>query len=1027
MKKIGSLNHIGLLLFLGATGLFAQGWTDLPNTHLQNVCPPDGFTATYGGHTMPSASPNGAMYSQCYRVITGWGSGAVDTKRNRLLFMGDGDQGQNDNAVYSVDLQTLSASTATCGGKPCVTTSNNGSVPAVTRLNDPSVFVYANGTDCGTAGLSPNPDGAPRAMQPYASLLYLPHSDTMFMSGQGNSCAQPAENGTWILNLSTMAWAQKSAAPDSAGSGRQCVVDSTVADDEVVCFTTNTSMYRYVVSKDTWTRITGFSGSLTVGNGGTPVLDPMRKLIYVFGATYTGSGPKIYSVSLDGTQFVDLTASSSGCGDLINYAYPSVVYDPSLERIVGYVPQVVSSRPAASNEIVLYEPANNTCVVQPQLGGSGPAADFRQLCSNGGCQGTMGHFNYVPGLGEYVLINNEALDVYTFKLNANATHGLGNSTLTCVDRDGDGYGTGPGCLGPDADDLDASVHTEAQAVAKWGSLALFLNHLGYNPANIWYVSTTGYDKTGVVNNPSMPFAACCGSGHANPAAGDAVVMRGGNYSFFASPAPTGNAGAPIIFMSYPGELPVFTAMPSGIDLRANQTNIVLDGIKFSTSGSNACLGGAGNHYLVMRHLESTGCEWGLDFGGDLPPQQPMYDITVSDTVTHDSASCANGGQHGIYFAEHGQTTAKNIFFYRDISYNNCYTGFQWNGSFSNAIESQDITYNNLTSGYSWTEGVSNSYLLDSVSINDAKGLSMFLYNGNDGTNSCGSGNPPSSLCTCGTPSYALICPQPQSNNAVTNFTAYLTGFDATGSGSCSGGNNACAPAVQVARESGGNCTTSACTSTHMDGNTFTNVIAKVSNADGNSTAGSYAAFQFPDNTGVTFLPTTKFANIDVQDTANAGVVANYGPGSGFGYAPLTCSGLASVAASSTNCQTGDPLFVSTCAYNTIGACNLKLQAASPALNTGAALPAPAYDIMGSAFPNSPSIGAFQYTGPPPPPSCDVNRDGVINSLDVTAAINQALGVAPCGTADLQQNGQCNVVDVQRVINAVMGGACQIGQ
>jgi len=65
-------------------------------------------------------------------------------------------------------------------------------------------------------------------------------------------------------------------------------------------------------------------------------------------------------------------------------------------------------------------------------------------------------------------------------------------------------------------------------------------------------------------------------------------------------------------------------------------------------------------------------------------------------------------------------------------------------------------------------------------------------------------------------------------------------------------------------------------------------------------------------------------------------------------------------------------------------------------------------------------------GPPPAPTCDLNGDGVVNSADVTIAINQALGTAPCGSADLTQDGVCNVVDVQRVINAALGQACRIG-
>ena len=189
MKRIFWLNCLYLFLFVGVPGLFAQGWTDLPNTHLDTVCPPNGFTAAYGGYTMPTG---GLMSSECYRVITGWDSGTVDTKRNRLLFMGDGHDGQNDNAVYSIDFQSRSASPATCGGaSSCDIYSDGGSYttpfsgPVITRLNDPSVFISG-------CPLAPNPDGSPHAMQTYASLIYLPHTDAMFMSGQANQCDAPS-------------------------------------------------------------------------------------------------------------------------------------------------------------------------------------------------------------------------------------------------------------------------------------------------------------------------------------------------------------------------------------------------------------------------------------------------------------------------------------------------------------------------------------------------------------------------------------------------------------------------------------------------------------------------------------------------------------------------------------------------------------------------------------------------------------------------------------------------------------------
>ena len=57
--------------------------------------------------------------------------------------------------------------------------------------------------------------------------------------------------------------------------------------------------------------------------------------------------------------------------------------------------------------------------------------------------------------------------------------------------------------------------------------------------------------------------------------------------------------------------------------------------------------------------------------------------------------------------------------------------------------------------------------------------------------------------------------------------------------------------------------------------------------------------------------------------------------------------------------------------------------------------------------------------------CDLTGDGKVDAADVTAAINMAVGLAPC-TANIYGAGVCNVVVVQRVINAVSSGTCLTG-
>jgi hypothetical protein len=57
--------------------------------------------------------------------------------------------------------------------------------------------------------------------------------------------------------------------------------------------------------------------------------------------------------------------------------------------------------------------------------------------------------------------------------------------------------------------------------------------------------------------------------------------------------------------------------------------------------------------------------------------------------------------------------------------------------------------------------------------------------------------------------------------------------------------------------------------------------------------------------------------------------------------------------------------------------------------------------------------------------CDLNQDGVVNSLDVNLALNAALGTGAC-IDDLDGDGRCDIVDLQRVVNASNGQVCRMG-
>ena len=1038
-----------IIILLGVCGtISAQGWIQLSNTTLlgsgsaTSPCVPDhwnnGVTGPYG--TWPDVAfysggtPMGIV-NGCSTHLFKYDGGTVDTKRNRLLLWGGGHDGNLDNSVYSVDLSTISQSVATCGGVTCEITSNGTYSPGaattgtITRLNDPS---FPASSQVGGGIYQPwgcpeiaNPDTSPVSLQSYQGLVYLPKHDMMFLVGNADHCAQATNTPyTWLANLTKLGvsgagnpWIlANNNPPTDTGTGRFCTLyppatTDTSGHEKVVCISGNSYLSIYDVDADlassgsgwTYNALGNSNPGCSVANCGLPniggssiVLDPKRRLIYDVGPYYLGTGTYLYSIKIDApftvTPLIDSGTSTdvtAGTCDTwaSTFAGPGAQYDPSLDRIVGLYPLTGST-----NALVIFDPATLTCVVQPQLGGNGPGAQ-----AYGTNNGIYTQFSYVPGLNEYVWIAGSSVNAYTFALNTTPTYGLGSSTLTCVDRDGDGYGVGPGCTGPDADDEDASVHTMAQACNKWNAttcgsqptnaqILTVLQHLGYNPANVWYIATTGNDGTGAVNTPASPFALCCASGHANPAPGDAVLWRGGTYTGTLVELATGSAGKPIIYMSYPGELATFTGGASdGFDFTESQTYMVIDGFKISGSGAaNACVHAGENTNIVMRHLETGGCaDWGIDIQGNSPgisgcPSangcQPLNDMTVEDSVLYNS-----GQQHGLYYSCHDTAVCANIFTRRSIAYGNPWNGFHHTGQFSNAVYEQLFTYNNGLSGYSWQNGTSNSYLLDSVDLNSEQGMDITFYNG--------TGSP------CGTMA-SDVCVNAQNNNVLQNLTFYQTGSLPTG-----GGNGGTA-AVIMGRQASA-CSTTACTTQTMTGNVFRNIVAVTNNTNGNATTLTYPPFQFPDSTGVTFLPHTTFQNINGFDLANSGIVVGYGGGSsGFGYAPYNCSTLASVAASVSGCQNANPQFVAsnTSWWSSLANFNLRLQSSSPSAGAGVAGSGYTFDLAGTILPGSaPSEGAYQTA------ACNITPTS-IGPYTVGQAVSQTFTANNCSSGTWASSG-----------------------
>jgi hypothetical protein len=55
-------------------------------------------------------------------------------------------------------------------------------------------------------------------------------------------------------------------------------------------------------------------------------------------------------------------------------------------------------------------------------------------------------------------------------------------------------------------------------------------------------------------------------------------------------------------------------------------------------------------------------------------------------------------------------------------------------------------------------------------------------------------------------------------------------------------------------------------------------------------------------------------------------------------------------------------------------------------------------------------------------ACDLDSSGTTNVVDVTRAVNMALGTTAC-TADVEALNTCTIITVQRVVNAALGQPC----
>lgn len=546
-----------------------------------------------------------------------------------------------------------------------------------------------------------------------------------------------------------------------------------------------------------------------------------------------------------------------------------------------------------------------------------------------------------------------------------------------------------GSLGPDADDWDSTVHTGAQVLAKWGTLAAFWTKHGRDlqldnpipgdtasaaaiaasyasPHATWYTApspailpnTVAGSDSNNCNSAATPCLTETRLLAVGFTAGDMVIARQGWSNAGASVAytpPNGTASKYTTLVSYPGEQAVFD---TGINGNASKISllptqyaifenlIVQDGAQIS-GGTIDGAGSVQTHHILFEGIDGGNGGTGIS---SMSMFNGMQNMTIQDSVFHDNDCHGGGCQHGVYWGCR-DIPCSNIMYRRDIAFQNDSNGFTFNGRCTGCTFEQLAAYSNGVSGFTIEEGVSNSLVASLLLVSNANnGLTIFNYPGNC-VSQGGSGT---------------ICPYDQIGNVFENISIYQSGNSKVANPNGNIPSN-CPAGIEWCLQSGivVNNTTSPLAG-NLGSNTFRNIVVtsySYQNHYPPIVYGDPSSSSVCDSNCLSWMSTSVFDHIiSFQTDGKGGTgVLGFGPGTGFGFHVYTCAQAAAFT-TMTSCTNVDPGFATEgiSLWNSEVNWDFRLVTTSPPLRTGSTNKQFFKDIAGREFlDDTPSIGAFE--------------------------------------------------------------------
>src|SRR5215475_12356208 len=187
----------------------AIGWSQIPNTQLQNVCE-DGVN-TCGG-------------------ILAWSGAVLDTLRNRFIIWGGGHHDYAGNEIYALNLT----------GTP----------------NFQLIWPHSNEAACNLyscdGGLTPN------SRHTYNGLAYMANVDRLFVYSGGLSGAGAVTNDTWTFDFKTLTWQYMNPTVGPDGGPLPNISTAVYDPNTGLVFVNDCgSLYSYNFSTNTYTKVSG--------------------------------------------------------------------------------------------------------------------------------------------------------------------------------------------------------------------------------------------------------------------------------------------------------------------------------------------------------------------------------------------------------------------------------------------------------------------------------------------------------------------------------------------------------------------------------------------------------------------------------------------------------------------------------------------------------------------------------------------------------------------------------------------------